>query len=694
MRTFATAITDNAILDDYQIPFGEWVREIVFWITSHLGWLLSAIEWPFSSLLQLVRDDIGRSVPWFVVVLFFVALGTLTRNLRVGLFAGAALTVCGLLGTDFWRPTVDTIAMIVVAVFFSCLVGIPLGIMCGRLNGAWNVVRPVLDAMQVVHPFVYLLPVIFFWSTGPTSGVMVTMIFATPPIVRLTNLGIRQVPPDVVDAARAYGAPEFRVLTDVQLPLARPAIMTGLNQTLLMALSMVGIIALIAGGGLGQLILNGVGNLRIPLAASSGLALYIVGVVLDRISQPEGANSGGLLRRIRHAWAHRADPEAALAAAQPQEAPTVDDFTGSPVAVRDRERLGGIVTLLGAGVMLLGVISPWATGAGAVSSFPRADDGNLPGQSFAGLAAEGGSWFGVFTFAAACFLLASAAGATLRRASWPRALGPDYAMVAALVAMACTAAFLAMAPSPFADGYSVGAGAWISFTGSLLATVGAAVWLWSAPYRPWNQVKPGARWGRLLGAVVACAVLIGASFGSWVFDERTDTVLTPDQQEELERLRELGTAEAAIEITAITSSAQRQGTRVHSGFADGGPRIGWILVALGASGIVLALASLRPSSTRAGRSWGLDTVTVGVGAGAAAIALAWIISILRVAPPNYYSGAGSFIALVGGAVLVSTVGKSLANHRRQLEWTAAAPDLGGDETRQPTAAPELAGQTA
>ena len=131
--------------------------------------------------------------------------------------------------------------MVFVAVLLCAIVGIPLGIACGRIDAVWNVVRPVLDAMQVVHAFVYMLPVIFFWSIGVVPGTMVTMVFALPPLIRLTNLGIRQVPEEVVEASRAFGATELRVLTDVQLPLARPALMTGLNQTLLMSIAMIGI---------------------------------------------------------------------------------------------------------------------------------------------------------------------------------------------------------------------------------------------------------------------------------------------------------------------------------------------------------------------------------------------------------------------------------------------------------------------
>ncbi len=360
---------EREFLDQWELPFGTWIKEIVFWLNVNASGFLDAVEWPFRQLLRIVVDDglwflpgieaggtnpliedgltgwlewpwliavmvvlglaaASRSmmlatagmlglfglgmleVPWPFVILAFVLLGLSTRNLLVGIGAGAGLFLCGILGFDYWNFTVQTIGMIVVAVIVSSLIGIPMGIFAARSDQFWNSLRPVLDGMQVVHPFVYLLPVIFFWGTGRTPGTIATMVFALPPIVRLTNLGIRQVPGDVVEAARAYGARESAVLLDVQLPLARPAIMTGLNQTLLMALSMVGIVAIIAGGGLGQPILRGVNTTNIPLAASSGLALYLVGVILDRISQPEAGElrTGSLWRRVGAVLAGRNQP--------------------------------------------------------------------------------------------------------------------------------------------------------------------------------------------------------------------------------------------------------------------------------------------------------------------------------------------------------------------------------------------------
>lgn len=300
-----TSVFDSMILDQWEVPFGDWVDQMVDWIDANLSWLLDAIRWPFSFLLDNFVDDFLIEIGWLWVVLATVIIGALVRTPKVGVAAGLAMGFCGLLGTNYWIETVRTLGMVLVAVILCAIVGIPLGILCGRVDSVWNVVRPILDAMQVVHAFVYMLPVIFFWSIGVVPGTMVTMVFALPPLIRLTNLGIRQVPEDVVEASRAYGATELRVLVDVQLPLARPALMTGLNQTLLMSIAMIGIAAIMGAGGLGRLVYRAVQNLDIAASAASGLALFLLAVVMDRLSQPEVSDGGNLFGRIHQAWTHR-----------------------------------------------------------------------------------------------------------------------------------------------------------------------------------------------------------------------------------------------------------------------------------------------------------------------------------------------------------------------------------------------------
>jgi glycine betaine/proline transport system permease protein len=181
-----------------------------------------------------------------------------------------------------------TLSMILTAIFFCLIVGVPLGILAARNDTFEGVLRPVLDAMQTIHPFVYLIPVVMFFGIGKVPGTMATIIFALPPMIRLTNLGIRQVQHDVVEASHAFGSGEIQMLWDVQLPLALPTIMAGLNQTLMLALSMVVIVALIAGGGLGQEIYGAVSSMQTGRAVTSGIAVLVLAIMLDRISQVKG----------------------------------------------------------------------------------------------------------------------------------------------------------------------------------------------------------------------------------------------------------------------------------------------------------------------------------------------------------------------------------------------------------------------
>ena len=400
--------TDNDWLNTFNFPFGEWIKQLVFWavnnpITAKMG---DMVEWPFDRFFDLILSDkVGRdsieSIPWIWVVIGVFMIGSFTRNTRVGLASASMLAICGFLGAGYWTETSRTIGMILVSVTLCAIVGIPVGVVSGRVDAVWNVVRPTLDAMQVVHSFVFMLPFIFFFGIGEVSATMVTMVFALPPIVRLTNLGIRQVPEDVVEASRAFGATEARVLFDVQLPLARPAILTGLNQTLLLAISMLGIAALMGAGGLGRLLFRAINNLNLGLAASAGLAFFLVAVMFDRITQSEEQDGLNLFKKIGLAWRYRADGEAFMEATTTADEDT-EEVSGHepaerPSPVEGRERMGlkvGAVASLA--TVATTVFLNWANDAGAVSSWGRREDEDLLGQSFGGLDAAGGSYFGLF----------------------------------------------------------------------------------------------------------------------------------------------------------------------------------------------------------------------------------------------------------------------------------------------------------
>ena len=180
-----TSFFSDDFLDTYELPIGEWAETIINWMATQLAWLWDAIRAPIDWLLELVIDDILLGVSWVVVVLVFFFIGWYRRGLKVGIGAGVGLVICGLLGNGFWSETMETLGMILVAVGVCVLIGLPLGIVAARSDRFEGIIRPVLDAMQTIHPFVYLLPIVFLFGTGRTPGVLATIIFAMPPIVRL-----------------------------------------------------------------------------------------------------------------------------------------------------------------------------------------------------------------------------------------------------------------------------------------------------------------------------------------------------------------------------------------------------------------------------------------------------------------------------------------------------------------------------
>jgi len=264
------------------IPLDEWVQEFVNWLVLNHRDIFQAIKAPIELCLQGFEWLFTSLHPVVVIVLFAYAAWRFVGK-KTTVFTIVTLLLIGYLG--LWEETMITLAMVISSVFFCAIAGIPLGIMSGRSDRFELFLRPALDAMQTIPPFVYLVPVVMLFSIGTVSGILATIVFALPPIVRLTSLGIRQVHPELIEAALAFGATPWQVLRKVQFPLALPSIMAGLNQTLMMALSMVVIAALIGAGGLGNPVVQGLNTLEIGLATIGGLAIVLLAMVLDRITQ-------------------------------------------------------------------------------------------------------------------------------------------------------------------------------------------------------------------------------------------------------------------------------------------------------------------------------------------------------------------------------------------------------------------------
>lgn len=243
----------------------------------------------FDSIVLVVRNVLDAislaliGTPWVVVMSVIVILGWRSAGLRVAIFTAAALAYIAFFG--YWETAMETVALVGSAVILCVVMGIPLGIWFGKSKRAYNFAEPVLDLMQTLPAFVYLIPIIAFFGTGNPPGILATIIFGMPPVIRLTALGMRGVSDSIKEAATAFGASRWQLLKDVELPLALPSIMTGVNQTILMCLSMVVIISLIGGGGLGQVILEALQFAAKGPGLLGGFAILFVAMVIDRIVQ-------------------------------------------------------------------------------------------------------------------------------------------------------------------------------------------------------------------------------------------------------------------------------------------------------------------------------------------------------------------------------------------------------------------------
>ncbi|MEM9699398.1 MAG: ABC transporter permease subunit [Pseudomonadota bacterium] len=236
--------------------------------------------------VRQVLDAISLALigtPWPVVMTVIIVVGWRSAGPRVAIFTAAALAYIAFLG--YWEIAMETVALVGAAVVLCVVIGIPLGIWFGKSKRAYGFAEPVLDLMQTLPAFVYLIPIIAFFGTGNPPGILATIIFGMPPVIRLTALGMKGVPDTIKEAAMAFGATRWQLLKDVELPLALPSIMTGVNQTILMCLSMVVIISLIGGGGLGQVILEALQFAAKGPGLLGGFAILFVAMVIDRIVQ-------------------------------------------------------------------------------------------------------------------------------------------------------------------------------------------------------------------------------------------------------------------------------------------------------------------------------------------------------------------------------------------------------------------------
>jgi ABC-type proline/glycine betaine transport system permease subunit len=272
-----------------RVPLGDWVEALVDWLGDNASWLFDAIR---AALLAIVErlDALLASAPAFVFIVLAALLAWRVRGRAFAAFTLVAFTL--IVSMELWEATIVTLALVLVSTLVALVIAVPLGIASARNGAVSAAVRPVLDFMQTLPAFVYLIPAITFFRIGTVPGLVATLIFALPPGVRFTELGIRQVDEEVVEAARAFGATPRLTLTRVQIPLAMPTIMGGINQVIMLALSMVVIAGMVGAGGLGSLVFRAITRLNIGLGFEAGLAVVILAIFLDRLT-------GALAERAR-----------------------------------------------------------------------------------------------------------------------------------------------------------------------------------------------------------------------------------------------------------------------------------------------------------------------------------------------------------------------------------------------------------
>ena len=268
---------------------GAGFETVIDWLTEHADWLFDFIAAVVEGFLDGVNWAFHLLPPPLMIILF-VAIAWFTASRGVALFSVIGFTLIYYMG--YWAETMDTLSLVFSAVIFGLLVGIPLGIWASKSDKAWNVLRPVLDFMQTLPAFVYLIPAVLLFKLGPVPGVIATLIFSLPPAVRLTNLGIRQVPVEIKEACRSFGSTPRQMLLKAELPVALPTIMAGVNQTIMLALSMVVISGMIGAGGLGNVVLKGITQLRIDMGFEGGISIVILAIFLDRVTQALSDASG------------------------------------------------------------------------------------------------------------------------------------------------------------------------------------------------------------------------------------------------------------------------------------------------------------------------------------------------------------------------------------------------------------------
>ncbi|AWB89521.1 ABC transporter permease [Salinibacterium hongtaonis] len=288
-------------MGDLRIPLGDWMESAVSFTTENLSGFFGVLRAIFLALYNGV-DLVLSSPPFWVIIVLAALVGLMARG---WIFAvGTSLALLVIVGVDQWDNAMDSLALVLVASVIAIIISVPLGIGAAKSSVFSSILRPVLDFMQTTPAFVYLIPALLLFRVGVVPGIVATIIFAMAPGVRLTELGIRGVDREVVEAGQAFGASPARILRQIELPLALPTIMAGLNQVIMLSLSMVVIAGMVGAGGLGGQIVASLNRIDVGLGVEAGVSVVIIAIILDRLTAAFGTGRG-LFSRLIGRWGSR-----------------------------------------------------------------------------------------------------------------------------------------------------------------------------------------------------------------------------------------------------------------------------------------------------------------------------------------------------------------------------------------------------
>jgi glycine betaine/proline transport system permease protein len=265
----------------------EYIDKGVRWMEATFGNGMDAFSEGFGKFIRGF-EHILQIIPWWVLILIFAVITFKVKGWKLSL--GTILGLLLIYNLQLWSAFLSSLVLVIISAVICILIGIPLGIASGRNNTFHRIISPILDLMQTLPSFVYLIPALLFFGIGKVPAVFATVIFAMPPAIRLTDLGIRQVPVDLMEVGQAFGSTPRQLLWKIQLPVALPTVMSGINQTIMLSLSMVVIASMIGASGLGGGVLEAISQLKIGMGFEYGIAVVILAIILDRITQSIGSS--------------------------------------------------------------------------------------------------------------------------------------------------------------------------------------------------------------------------------------------------------------------------------------------------------------------------------------------------------------------------------------------------------------------